>query len=158
MNRFSPVPFGIPQPISPENLFRVSKRNWLLGLITVPEGIMSFYGVPALDVEANAVLASLRLLDPAISLVKSEAPKQYKFCCGGLQIDETWEWFGAALECMPASRGLSLWSFCEFFDKHEELWSDPELLELLELIRDSSSERVFNQVCEIYAFPKFCLR
>lgn len=157
MLSYSPIPFGIPLPLAADNLFKVSKRNWLLGLVTIPEGIMAFHGVAVLETEAKKVLEILQNMDSSISLVCSEAPKHYEFYRDGVQIDENWREFDVALALLPVAVGPSLWSFCAFFDAHEELWSDPELLELLELIRDSNI-KIFNQVCEFYSFPNFCLR
>jgi len=153
---FAPLPFGVPLPISPENLFRLSKRNWMAGVVSVPEGLLSYYGEPVLDDIANKLLNELKVVNPNIMLEKTLAPRHYMFTLGGLNIWDS-AVLPACLDSISDFAPLSVWDFCAYFDKHKELWGHEEMLEFLELIRDNAGAEVFARLCEFYSFPKFSL-
>lgn len=145
--------FGLPLPLNPDNVFSISKKAWLLGHVSVPEGILEGFAKPILEEDAAKIKAALDELFPETILLRSEAPLQYKFFINGtIPVIGASEYKTAMLH-MPSVRIITFRQLCKYFEANPKLWADPELQELLELVRDSDEYRG-KRLLEEYTFAR----
>jgi hypothetical protein len=145
--------FGLPIPLNPDNVFSISKKAWLLGHVSVPEGILEGFARPILEEDAAKIKAVLDDLFPETILLRSEAPLQYKFFINGTIPVLGSPEYKTAMAHMPSIRVITLKQLCKYFESCPTLWGDPELAELLELVQDGHPER-WARLCKEYTFMR----
>lgn len=145
--------FGLPLPLNPDNVFSISKKAWLLGHVSVPEGILEGCAKPVLEEDAAKIKMVLDDLFPETILLRSEAPLQYKFFINGTIPVLGSSEYKTAMPHMPAVRIITLRQLCRYFDTSPALWGNAELRELLELVQDSHPE-LCGKLSEEYTFAK----
>jgi len=129
--------FGVPLPLNPDNVFSISKKAWLLGQVSVPEGVLAGYAKPILEEDAVRIKTVLDELFPETILLRSDAPLQYKFFINGAVALPGSPEYKLGMTHMPSVRVITLKHLCRYFDERPELWGNTELQEFAELVKDS---------------------
>jgi hypothetical protein len=145
--------FGLPLPLNPDNVFSISKKAWLLGHVSVPEGILEGCAKPILEEDAAKIKSVLDALFPETILLRSEAPLQYKFFINGVIPVLGSPEYKTAMPHMPAVRVITLRQLCRYFEARPDLWENAELQELMELAQESHPE-LWARLCKEYTFAK----
>lgn len=150
--------FGIPLPLHSQNVYGTSPKTWLAGAVSVPEGIMAPLGEKYLTEQGLTILNTLQTHEPTITLNQSTFPKQYKFFVGNNPICEQHPLYKTLLPLIPDLKPLTVLDYCRFFERATELWSDPELLEFVELLEVYLESQAFNTLKTHYTFINFALK
>lgn len=150
--------FGIPLPLNPSNVYSTSPKAWLVGAVSVPEGIMAPLGEAYLDKQGMYILNRLKECDTRVMLKKSSTPKQYKFIIDGNILSGSHPLFSELLQAVPELKPLNVTDYCQFFEQSTELWSDPELLEFVELLEAYLDNVLLDTLKTHYTFINFALK
>ena len=144
--------FGIPLPLNQDNVFNISKKTWLLGQVSVPEGVLSAFAKPILEADAKKIKKCLDLLFPDSVFCVSDAPRQYKFLINGEELKINSSEYKLAMANLHNVRVITLQQILGFFANTPETYSNPDFIEFLEMIGDSLPKHKVDELKEDFPF------